>query len=615
MSNYPVLKAREERNGWPAFQRPDLQAPDGWSPGLITSIGRPRSHTLSPDGEQVAFFWDQADTSDLYLVSTASGWPRRLTFDRAPLPYWFDEPPQWSPDGAWLAFTDGDQVWVVPAGGGTPRRIGDGAITSSAPRWLADSYHLVAAVERGAGAQLVLVDREGGWLRPVTPPGGRDHSPQVSPDGRAVVFVHQMLDDLNRADILVAGLEDSAVHALAQTPGRKNRSPCWSPDGRQIAYTSERPGFYELFVFDMERGQEWQASQEGCDLDGLAWFPDGQRVACTLNRGGAFELGWIDLHSGRAEVLRRGPGFHARPQVLPDGGGLTFEYDDPRSPADIYRLDLASGAVTQLTYSTPPALAGLERVQPEALCYPSLDGLGIPAFLYRPARPNGAAIVYPHGGPTAQHALEWDAWAQYMAAKGYLVLAPNFRGSTGYGMAFERANYGTWGVGDVQDCLAGADLLVNRCGAQPGRIAILGASYGGYLAVCALAFDPRHRFACGVTKYGDCNLLTSWAACDHSGHEDLYRMLGHPAVQRAAYRAGSPVLQVEAIQAPLLILHGLLDPYVSPWQSEELVEALRKAGKTYEYKTYPDEGHGILRRKNQLDYYERMERFIDWYLL
>jgi dipeptidyl aminopeptidase/acylaminoacyl peptidase len=394
-----------------------------------------------------------------------------------------------------------------------------------------------------------------------------------------------------------------------------NRSPCWSPDGSRIAYTSERPGFYELFLYDLESGCERQVTSAGHDLDNLAWSPDGTRLLYTANRSGAFDLGIVDLGSGELQVVRREYGFHARPAWLPGGKDITFEYEDPRRPPDIFRMDLDTRQVTQLTFSLPPALAALDLAIPEQVSVSSFDGLEIPSFLYSPARPNGASIVYPHGGPTAQYTLEWDIWAQYLTAKGYTVLAPNYRGSSGYGMDFERLNYDVWGVDDTRDCLAAADYLVEARGVDPKRIAICGASYGSYLVVCSLAFDPLHRFACGVAKYGDCNLLTSWAACDRSGQEDLYRMMGHPSTHRAGYKAGSPVWQVENIQAPLLILHGLLDPYVPPTQSEELVEALHKAGKTYEYKTYPDEGHGFMRRKNQLDFYERMERFIDWYLL
>ncbi len=194
--------------------------------------------------------------------------------------------------------------------------------------------------------------------------------------------------------------------------------------------------------------------------------------------------------------------------------------------------------------------------------------------------------------------MEWDAWAQNMLAKGYTQLAPNFRGSNGYGRDFQRANYGVWGVKDTEDCLAAADYLRSLEHINPARLGILGASYGGYLAICALAFDPQHRFACGVSKYGDCNLLTSWAECDRSGLEDLYRMMGHPAANLAAYHAGSPIRKVENIQAPLMIFHGLQDPYVPPNQFEELVQSLKRSGKTFEYRTYPDEGHGVLRQAN-----------------
>jgi dipeptidyl aminopeptidase/acylaminoacyl peptidase len=118
-----------------------------------------------------------------------------------------------------------------------------------------------------------------------------------------------------------------------------------------------------------------------------------------------------------------------------------------------------------------------------------------------------------------------------------------------------------------------------------------------------------------VAKYGDCNILTSWAQGEREAREEMERMMGHPAVRRENYDRGSPVWQVAKIRSPLLIVHGLQDPIVHPLQSEELVEALKREGKTFEYRTYPDEGHGLLLRKNQLDFYGHMERFVDWYLL
>jgi dipeptidyl aminopeptidase/acylaminoacyl peptidase len=613
MPTYPRLENHDERNNWPSSDRPDGGPPPGWSHALAAGIDRPRSHTLSPDGSQIAFFWERDDCADLYVMPASGGWPARLTFGRSPRPYWFDEAPHWSPDGAWLAYTDQEHAWVVAAQGGLPRQVSAFTTAAGSPRWLTDSAGIVLTHEQDELCCLLLSDWEGGWPRQLTPYTGRDHDPQPSPDGRYVAYVHSPPDDLERADIHLVRLSDGAILPLTATPGRFNRSPRWSPDGQRLAYVSQRLDFYDLYVYDLQSGQERLFARLGWDLDEPYWSPDGGRLVCTANRRGAFDLLIVEVETGAVSDLRRGNGFHARPQWAPDGRTITFEYDSPLLPPDIYRLELETRQATQLTFSMPPALAALDFVQPQEVTYPSQDGLEIPALLYQPGVPNGAGIVYPHGGPTAQHALEWETWVQYMLAKGYTVLAVNQRGSTGYGLAFERANYHTWGVGDTQDCLAAADVLAGQ-GLDPRRLAIYGASYGAFLAICCLAHDPQHRFACGVAKYGDCDMFTSWAQCDRSGRDDLYRMLGHPAENRQAYRAASPVTDVAHIRAPLLIVHGLLDPYVPPLQSEELVEALRREGKTYEYKTYPEEEHGIFRVKNLQDYYARMERFLDWYL-
>jgi dipeptidyl aminopeptidase/acylaminoacyl peptidase len=609
------LKGKYERFGWPAQPRPDARPPDGWSLPLITSVGRPRHHAPSPDGAWLAFLWDRGDASDVYALPTAGGWPMRLTFDREPRPYWLDESPEWSPDGRWLAFTDRDHVWIVEASGGQPRKVSSFAAWSSSPRWMPDSYRLLISLERDDHSRILLTDRDGSWPRPISAGPGHDFGADPSPDGTRVAWIHAPPDDLERADLMLVDLETGRIDRLSGTPGCGLRQVRWSPDGRLLAYSGERTGFHEVWLIDPESGQERQLSRFGADVESFAWSPDGSRLALTVNREGSIDLALVDAGSGRVEELRGGPGVHQQPSWLADGRAITFEYEDPLHPADLYRMDVATRQVTQLTFSNPPALEGLDLVMPEPIGFRSTDGLEIPGFLYRPLHPNGAAIVYPHGGPTSQYILEWDIWAQYLVAKGYTWLAPNFRGSSGYGIEFERANHYVWGVKDTQDCLAAADYLAELPWIDRKRLGIYGASYGSYLAVCALAYDPQARFACAVAKYGDCNILTSWAQGEREAREEMVRMMGHPAVRREDYDRGSPVLQVSKIRAPLLIVHGLQDPIVHPLQSEELVEALKREAKTFEYRTYPDEGHGLLRRKNQLDFYGHMERFVDWYLL
>jgi len=608
-------RGKYERGGWPAQPRPDLKPPEGWSLALITSIGRPRSHSPSPDGSQIAFIWDRSDASNIYLISLDGGWPRRMTPDRDAKPYWLDESPQWSPDGRFLAFTDKGHSWLVAVDGGLPQKITSFTSRATTPRWMPDGHHILVTVERDDRQRILMTDHSGAWPRPVSRGPGDDSDPQVSPDGRFVAYLHHPLDDLDRTDIMLADIQAGTAGPVTKTPERENTAPDWSPEGQRLAYTSERPGFFELFILDTKSGEEKQVTHLGHDIDDYSWCPDGNRIACTVNRGGSLDLAILEVDSGRIDYLRSGGGVHSRPHWLLDGRTLSFEYEDPAHPPDVFTIDVGTRRARQLTFSTPPALAVLDLVTPELISYKSFDGVEIPSVLYRPRKSNGAAIVYPHGGPTSQYLLEFDIWAQYMVAKGYTWLAPNFRGSTGYGTEFERANYTSWGVEDTQDVLLAANYLSEFDEIDPNRIAVYGASYGSYLVVSALAIDTKHRFACGVAKYGDCNILTSWAQGDRETRVELERMMGHPAASRNGYWMGSPVRQVPNIQAPLMIVHGQLDKIVHPLQSEELVEALKNEGKTFEYKTYPDEGHGLLRRKNQLDFYANMERFIDWYLL
>jgi dipeptidyl aminopeptidase/acylaminoacyl peptidase len=611
------LVEKYERNGWPSIQRPDVKPPEGWSLSLITSVNRIHHHQLSPDGKQVAFVWQREELSDIYTMPAAGGWPARLTTGRGPEIDWLDRPPQWSPDGRWLSFTLGDHVHVVPADGrGLPQKVTDFTSSASTPVWMPDSNGLIVTVSRGEASKLLLTDRHGSWPRSLTRgEEGDDWDARPSPDGLFVAYVHRPLDDLNRLDLRLVELTSGAIRSLTGAPKQKDWSPRWSPDGRWLAFLSQRSGFNEVWLIQPDGQGLHQLTKLGLDVGEIAWSPDSRYLALTVNRGGAFDLGLVAIENGALTDLHQGPGVHANVRWAPDGEFLTAEYEEPVKPPDIYRISLSGGRAKQLTFSNPPALACLQQVMPERVSYTSFDGLEIPAFLYRPAHSNGAAILYPHGGPTDQYAYYWDVWAQYFVAKGYTYLAPNFRGSTGYGVAFEHANYDNWGVGDTQDCLHGAKFLRDLDEIDPARIGISGGSYGGYMVISCLSRDPEYLFACGVCRYGDANLFSSWAQCERETRLYTEMQMGHPARRRQIYLDGSPIHQVEAMQKPVLILHGLLDDIVPPQASEEWVEALRRAGKNFEYKTYADEPHGFLRRANQIDALARTERFFDWHLL
>ncbi|HEX6036089.1 MAG TPA: S9 family peptidase [Anaerolineales bacterium] len=610
------LVEKYERNGWPSIKRPDLKPPEGWNLSLITSLERIRSHALSPDGEMIAFIKDGESLSDVYLLPSKGGWPARVTTERPLAAYWDDEIPAWSPDGKWIAFGIKGHVHLVPREGGLPKKITDFAPAAGSPRFMPDSHGLIVSVERNEADQLLLTDINGSWPRALTTDGIGDHwDPRPSPDGKSIVYTLRRFDDLNRLDIVRLEIETGKSLTLYGKPSTRALSAKWSPDATWIAFIAQEGEREEIYLVRPDGEGLHQLTNTGYDVFQFEWSPNGKQMAVIFNRGGAFDLSLIEVDTGAITDLRNGLGAHSNPNWAPDGIYLTYEYESALLPPDLYRIELSTKQVTQLTYSNPPAMQKNKMVVPEIVCYKSFDDLEIPAFLYKPEKSNGAAIVYPHGGPKDQYGYFWDELAQYFTAKGYYYLAPNYRGSTGYGKQFERANYGSWGVTDTQDCLHAAKFLHGFNEIRPESIGIAGGSYGGYMTVCCLSRDPEYLYACGVSKYGDSNLVSSWALCEKRLRLYTEIFLGHPAVNTGFYTKGSPISDVKNVQKPVLVLHGLLDTIVPPEASEEWVEALKRHDKVFEYKTYEDEPHGFLRRENLYDAYERMEQFLDWYLL
>ncbi|HLA07933.1 MAG TPA: S9 family peptidase, partial [Anaerolineales bacterium] len=580
------LTEKYERNGWPSLRRPDLKPPAGWDLSLLTSIERIRSHALSPDpyGKTIAYIKDGESLSDVYLIPSNGGWPSRISTDRSLVPYWDDEIPVWSPDGKWIAFCIKGHVYLVPREGGLPKKITDFTSSASSPRFMPDSHGLIVTVERNEVDQLLLTDIDGSWPHALTTDTLGDHwEARPSPDGRHIVYTLRRFDDLHRLDIVLLEIETGNSIPLYGKPSTRALSPKWSPDGKWIAFIAQDTEHDELHLVRPNGEGLHQLTKAGQDVFQFDWSPDGDQLAVILNRNGAFDLSLVEAESGSVLDLRSGAGIHSNPNWSGDGSFITYEYESPLLPPDLYRIDVANRQVTQLTFSNPPAMQKNKLVLPEIISYMSYDGLEIPAFLYRPTKPNGAAILYPHGGPTDQYGFAWDEFAQYFVAKGYTYLAPNYRGSTGYGKEFERANHNDWGVGDLQDCLHGAKFLRGTKVIETDRIGIAGGSYGGYMSMCSLSRDPEYLFTCGVSKYGDANLVSSWAQCEKRLRLYVEIFLGHPSANLAIYQKGSPIAEVENVQRPMLILHGLLDTIVPPEASEEWVEALKRHDKVFEY--------------------------------
>ena len=615
----PII-LKEERNGWPAQPRPDRKLPTPWTSGLLVGVNRVHHHALSPKGDRVAFVWEREGNSDLWLASTdGCGWAQRLTFERRAQNYWEDASPRWSPDGQWLAYASEGDIWAVSSAGGKARRLTDYRHGDSSPVFSPDGERVYFLSGRKVFHNLCYTTLEGDWPAPLTQFEADVSDPQPAPDGKTIAFVYHPQADLNRSEICLVPATGGDVQHLTGAPQVRDSFPRWSPDAKHVAFLSNRSGWQELYLLNITSGELLQLTTFKANVQGFAWQPAGEQIALVVNHQGAGDLYILELESSQPRIVRAAQGWHSLPQWSPDGKCLTVEFQSPIQPPDIYRIHLETDQLEQLTFSLPPTLATADLVMPEFVEYLSTHGSVVPAFLYRPTAASVdhpcPAIVYPHGGPTSEHALEWDMLVQWLVAKGYAVLAPNYRGSTGYGSSHRRALHNNWGIVDTEDMLTAADYLTRLDWVDGERLGIYGASYGSYLALLALARDPLYRYRCGVAKYGDCDILSSWAQGDRVGREDLERQMGHPTTNRAGYRAGSPVYDVAGIRSPLLVMHGERDARVHPKQSEQLVEALRREGKTFEYVVYGDEGHGFLHKQNLLHFYATLERFLDWYLL
>jgi dipeptidyl aminopeptidase/acylaminoacyl peptidase len=247
--------------------------------------------------------------------------------------------------------------------------------------------------------------------------------------------------------------------------------------------------------------------------------------------------------------------------------------------------------------------------------YPSRDGLTIRGYLTTPtgtSRERLPLVVNPHGGPWHRDSWGFDAEVQFLASRGYAVLQMNFRGSTGFGRRFFEASFGEWGRAMQDDVSDGVRWAVEQGVADPARVAIYGASYGGYAALAGLTGTPE-LYACGVSYVGVSNLFTWFEAIPPYWKpylEMMHEMVGHPERDAARLRDTSPFFNADKIRVPLLVAQGGNDPRVRKQESDQIVTALKERGVDVAYLLRDDEGHGFVKEENQFAFYRELERFL-----
>jgi len=579
----------------------------------------------SPDARQVVFSTNLTGRMNLWKVAANGGWPIQLSEsdDRQ-----FGA--VWSPDGKWIVFEQDNgggeifDLYAVPGDGGDTINLTNTAeISETNPRWSPDGGTLAISYRPKAASSvdIALFDWKSQQVRKLTneQTKNREWGAAIwSPDGKTIY-----------ADRANAGHTDSDVYRINVSDGQaENLTPhhgdviysvsSVSPDGRDLLITSnEKSGYENVASLEVANKKLTWITNLKWEAEAGDFSSDGKTFTYSVNQDGRTDLYLADRQTNHAGKLPLSTGINL-PQGTPtafssSGDRLLVMHQSSTEPADFWIYDLAQRQAHQLTFS---ALASLNsaRLPPSQLVhYRTFDGKTISAFLWMPfnLKRDGTnpAVVLPHGGPTGQTTDYFNKTAAALASRGYVCVAPNVRGSTGYGMEFQRANYKDLGNGDLQDEVYAAKFLIATGYVDAKKIGITGGSYGGYMAMIAIGRTPD-VWAASVELFGITDWLTEQQHEEPTLQQYDQSLLGDPVKDRQVYEDASPIKYFKNAKAPLLVLQGANDIRDPSEEAEQAVAILKQYGKVVDAHYYPDEGHGFAKRENQID---ALKRTVDWF--
>ncbi len=488
----------------------------------------------------------------------------------------------------------------------------------------------------GKTSSIGLADAEGhDWPRRVPVEADFAIDPAWSSDGKHLAWVEWSVPNMgwDESRVIMYSLETGERRVVMGEAEVACAQPRWSPTGKTLAFLCDKGGYLNLWhaAGDGSSPAPWveepfehgypQWSSGDCTY---AWSPDGRQIALSYNDDGFWKTRVLAVNetSGTISPARElGPegGSFSNVRWSPRGDALLALRHGPTQPPTVVSIDVTSGQQRDLYTGVVGGLTGDGMLCPESLTWRAADGLTLHGFCYRPAQAVDSQATIPllvliHGGPTGQSLVTWNPIAQYFVQRGWGVLVPNVRGSTGYGRAYTQALRNEWGGKDMADIVAGVDAVVAQGWADAGRVVPWGGSAGGYAVLQLLATYPD-RFKAGVSLFGVTYLFNLARTTHRLEAHYLDRIVGPLPEAYARYREWSPFFHVDRFQAPVLLLQGEIDNVVTKDQATAMEEALRRAGKTVEMEIYPGEGHGWARAHTISAYITRMERFLQDYVL
>ena len=540
-------------------------------------------------------FFTEQNSGRLYRQSLDAGPARPLTpaFGHAASPVV-------SRDGRWLVYVhtceEVDLLAIVDVGGSFwPQRLVEGADFYMQPAWHPD------------GRRLAWIE----W-----------DQPQMPWDGTRLIMGTLRLSKkgLPRVEstTLLVGDVDTAVF-----------QPAFSPDGRFLSYVSDRRGWSNLYLHDLNSGAASCLTEDQIDVGAPAWVQglrvftfsaDSRRIYFTRSEGGFRRAYCCTLENGEIAPVEELAEYTFVEQLTaaPKRQTLACIASSSQVPARIVSLDRKRPRVR--ARSSSESMPSAELSSPEAISWFSESGLRIHGLYYPPisSRFKGQGrpplIVAVHGGPTSQADAGYSSRNQFFATRGYALLDLNYRGSTGYGRKYMEALRRNWGACDVEDAISGAQHLIDAGLAYPGRLVIMGGSAGGYTVLRTLTAKPGF-FRAGICLYGISNLFTLAADTHKFEARYLDSLLGPLPEVSDVYRERSPIFSADRLRDPVAIFQGSDDQVVPPEQAEEIVASLRRRNVPHEYHLYEGEGHGWRKPETIEKFYQAVEAFLKQHVL
>ncbi|HKO95897.1 MAG TPA: S9 family peptidase [Pyrinomonadaceae bacterium] len=592
---------------------------------LMARIGQSGSPSFSPDGQTIAFVSNMSGMPQIWVISVHGGFPKLITASDDPVGF-----VRWSPDGKWLAFNVApgggfnEQIFVVrPDGTGLRRLTEGGKENNFLGDWTHDSRFLTFSSNRRSAASTdsYLVDVATGQSKMIAENRGTGGINDVSRDGKYAVISRVISRGDNNLYLVNIATGKESNLTPHEGPG-SFFGGTFSPDGRTIYLVSNKNR--DLLAFSKVRlGADDQPGpiedlvvRDDAEANNYAINDLGTLAVLVWNVAGRSELVFVDLKTKK--VTPHGPvpaEIIGALEFSKDGQSLVFVASGAAAPPDIWTLNLRNKLFSQITSSPHPGIDLNQLSRPELVRYKALDGLELSGWLYRPKGVSGPGpiVLSFHGGPEGQERPGFNSTYQALLARGIAVLAPNVRGSSGFGKKFVNLDNGALRENGVKDIKATIDYVVKSGIADAKRIGIMGGSYGGYMVAAGLTQYPD-EIAAGANLFGIVNFETFFKNTQPWMAAISKIEYGDPDTQAEMLRSLSPIHKIDRIKAPTIVLHGANDTNVPVIEAEQMVESLKKRGVPVEYVLFPDEGHGWRKIPNRIRSTVEIVRWFDKYL-